>query len=219
MNPPESTGPPSTGSSPSGAGAAASDFRGPVAFMASNPIAANLLMGFLLFVGLISATALPQEFLPEASLDRIQVTVPYPGAAPQEVEESIVRKIEEQIQAVEGLKRTESSAAEGLGSVIAEFRQGTDLSQALSEVKAQVDRILTFPAGAERAEVREITSRQSIFRLVVSGAASERTVKELAYRIEDGIVALPAVSYAQISGVRNYEIRSRCRSPACGRSV
>ena len=206
MNPPESTGPPSTGPSPSGAGAGASDFRGPVAFMASNPIAANLLMGFLLFVGIISATGLPQEFLPEASLDRIQVTVPYPGAAPQEVEESIVRKIEEQIQAVEGLKRTESSAAEGLGSVIAEFRQGTDLSQALSEVKAQVDRILTFPAGAERAEVREITSRQSIFRLVVYGAASERTVKELAYRIEDGIVALPAVSYAQISGVRNYEI-------------
>ncbi len=174
--------------------------------MAGNPIAANLLMGFLLFVGLISAAGLPQEFLPEASLDRIQVVVPYPGAAPQEVEESIVRKIEEQIQSVEGLKRTESSAAEGLGSVIAEFRQGTDMSRALADVKAQVDRILTFPAGAERAEVREITSRQSIFRLVVYGNVSERTIKELTYRIEDGILALPEVSYAEISGVRNYEI-------------
>ncbi len=174
--------------------------------MAANPIAANLLMGFLLFVGLISAAGLPQEFLPEASLDRIQVLVPYPGAAPQEVEESIVRKIEEQLQSVEGLKRTESSAAEGLGSVIVEFRQGTDLSRALGDVKAQVDRILTFPADAERPEVREVTSRQNIFRLVVYGAASERTIKELAYGIEDGILALPEVSYAQISGIRNYEI-------------
>ncbi len=174
--------------------------------MAANPIAANLLMGFLLFVGLISAAGLPQEFLPEASLDRIQVLVPYPGAAPEEVEESIVRKIEEQLQSVEGLKRTESSAAEGLGSVIVEFRQGTDLSRALGDVKAQVDRILTFPADAERPEVREVTSRQNIFRLVVYGAASERTIKELAYGIEDGILALPEVSYAQISGIRNYEI-------------
>ena len=174
--------------------------------MAANPIAANLLMGFLLFMGLISAMGLPQEFLPEASLDRIQVVVPYPGAAPQEVEESIVRKIEEQIQSVEGLKRTESSAAEGLGSVIVEFRQGTNMSRALADVKAQVDRILTFPAGAERAEVREVTSRQSIFRLMVYGNASERAIKELTYRIEDGILALPEVSYAEISGVRNYEI-------------
>ena len=177
--------------------------RGPVAFMAANPIAANLLMGFLLFMGLISAATLPQEFLPEASLDRIQVVVPYPGAAPEEVEESIVRKIEEQVQSVEGLKRTESSAAEGLGSVIVEFRQGTDMNRALADVKAQVDRILTFPADAERAEVREITSRQSIFRLVVYGAASERAIKELTYRIEDGILALPEVSYAEISGVRD----------------
>ena len=186
--------------------ASARVLRGPIAFMATNPIAANLLMGFLLFMGIISAIGLPQEFLPEASLDRIQVVVPYPGAAPQEVEESIVRKIEEQIESVEGLKRTESSAAEGLGSVIAEFRQGTDMNRALGDVKAQVDRILTFPADAERPEVREVTSRQSIFRLVVHGPVSERAVKELTHRIEDGILALPEVSYAETSGVRSYEI-------------
>ncbi len=180
--------------------------RGVIAYMATNPIAANLLMGFLLLVGLISAAGLPQEFLPEASLDRIQVVVPYPGTAPQEVEESIVRKIEERIRSVEGLKRTESSSAEGLGSVIAEFRQGTDMSRALADVKAQVDRILTFPAASERPEIREITSRQSIFRLVVHGDVSERAIKELTYRIEGGLLALPEVSYAEISGVRNDEI-------------
>ena len=183
-----------------------SGLRGPIAFMAENPVAANLLMGFLFVAGLVSVMGLPQEFLPEASLNRIQVTVPYPGAAPEEVEESIVRKIEEQIQSIEGLKRTESTAAEGLGSVIGEFKQGTDMSAALGEVKAQVDRILTFPANAERPEVREVTSRQSVLRLVVYGAAPERVLKELAYQIEDGISALPEVSHVETGGVRDYEI-------------
>ena len=191
---------------PTNPSAAPNGTRGPISFMAGHPIAANLLMGFLLFAGILAALELPQEFLPEASLDRIQVVVPYHGAAPQEVEESIVRKIEEQIESLEGLKRTESSAAENLGSVIAEFRQGTDLSRALAEVKARVDRIATFPAGAERPEVREITSRQIVFRLIVHGDVPERTLKELAYRIEDGILALPEVSYAETGGIRNYEI-------------
>ncbi|MDE2876029.1 MAG: efflux RND transporter permease subunit [Gemmatimonadota bacterium] len=207
MNPSQDRGTAaSTDAAPSTPPNAANGHGGPIAFMARNPIAANLLMGFLLFAGILAAMELPQEFLPEASLDRIQVVVPYPGAAPQEVEESIVRKIEEQIESVEGLKRTESSAAESMGSVIAEFRQGTDLSRALADVKAQVDRIATFPVGAERPEVREVTSRQIVFRLVVYGDVPERTLKELAYRIEDGILALPEVSYAETSGVRDYEI-------------
>ncbi len=207
MSPATNHGGDSTGGlSPTGPPVVPNGTDGPISFMVRNPIAANLLMGFLLFAGLLAALELPQEFLPEASLDRIQVVVPYPGAAPQEVEESIVRKIEEQIGSVEGLKRTESSAAESLGSVIAEFGQGTDLSRALSEVKARVDRIATFPAGAERPEVREVTSRQIVLRLVVHGDVPERTLKELAYRIEDGVLGLPEVSYAETSGVRNYEI-------------
>ena len=179
---------------------------GPIAFMASNPIAANLLMVFLLFAGLFAAGDLVQEMLPDASLDLVQVVVPYPGAAPEEVEEAIVRKIEEEIGSLEGVKRIEASASEGLGSVTAEFKTGTDIDRALNEVKARVDRIPSFPAGAERPEVREVTSRQSVIRLLVHGDVPERTLKELAYRIEDGISSLPEVSYVETSGIREYEI-------------
>ena len=179
---------------------------GPIAFMASNPIAANLLMVFLLFAGLFAAGDLVQEMLPDASLDLVQVVVPYPGAAPEEVEQAIVRKIEEEIRSVEGVQRIEASAAEGLGSVIAEFKTGTNISRALNDVKARVDRIPSFPAAAERPEVREITSRQSVIRLLVHGDVPERVLKEMAYRIEDGISSLPEVSYVETSGVREYEI-------------
>ncbi len=122
------------------------------------------------------------------------------------MEESIVRRIEEQIRAVEGLRRIESTASEGLAAVTAEFKAGTDIGRALNEVKAEVDRIPTFPAAAERPEVREITSRQSVLRLLVYGDVPERTLKELAYGIEEGLSSLPEVSLAETSGARPYEI-------------
>ena len=169
--------------------------RGPIAYMAKNGTAVNVVMLVLLVGGLHAAFGLVQEVIPDVSLDRVQVLVPYPGASPEEVEESIVRRIEEQIRGVEGL-----------ASVIAEFKAGTDIDRALNEVKAEVDRIPTFPADAERPEVREITSRQRFMRLLVHGDVPERTLKELAYGIEEGVSALAQVSLASTSGTRPYEI-------------
>ncbi len=180
--------------------------NGPIAFMVQNRLAANVLMLFLVLAGLAAATNLVQEVLPDLSLDRVQVLITYPGATPGEIEESVVRPIEEQIRGVEGLDELEAAASESFGSVVAQFRAGTDINRALSEVKAEVDRIVTFPEGAERPQVREVTSRQNVIRLLVHGNVPERSLKELAYGIEEGISSLPEVSLAEVSGARPYEI-------------
>ena len=180
--------------------------RGPIGYMARNGVAANLLMFFILIAGFFALTTLVQEVFPEISMDRVLISVPYPGATPDEVEESIILKIEEQIEGVEGLKQIRSTAAEGRGSVVAEVERGEDLSRFLDDIKAQIDRIQTFPAGAERPEVTEVTNRQSVIRLVLFGDVSERTLKELAYRTEDELSALPVVSFVETTGVREYEI-------------
>ena len=179
---------------------------GPIAYMARNGVAANLLMFFILLAGFFALTTLVQEVFPEISMDRVNISVPYPGATPDEVEESIILKIEEQIEGVEGLKQIRSTAAEGRGSVVAELELGEDLNRFLDDIKAQIDRIQTFPAGAERPEVTEVTNRQSVIRLVVFGDVAERTLKEIAYRTEDMLSALPEVSYVETTGVREYEI-------------
>ena len=179
---------------------------GPIAFMARNSVAANVLMAFLVLAGLAAATDLVQEILPDLSLDRVQILVVYPGATPGEIEESVVGKIEEQIRGVEGLDRLEATASEGFGSVTAQFKSGTDIDRAITEVKAEVDRILTFPEEAERPRVREVTSRQNVIRLLVHGDVPERALKELAYDIEEGISSLPEVSLAEVSGARPYEV-------------
>jgi multidrug efflux pump subunit AcrB len=182
------------------------NIRGPIAFMIRNGVAANLLMVFILAAGIVAMGSLVQEVFPEFSLDRIQVSVPYPGASPDEVEESIVRKIEEQVEGVDGVKKITSTASEGMGMVVVELKLGADLSQALDDIKAEVDRIQTFPVGAERPEVRELTNRQSVIRLALYGDVSERTIKELAYRTEEELSALSDVSYVETSGIRDYEI-------------
>ena len=179
---------------------------GPIAFMARNSVAANVLMVFLVLAGLAAARNLVQEVLPDLSLDQVQVLVLYPGATPGEIEESVVERIEEQIRGVEGLDRIEATASEGFGSVVARFKSRTDINRALNEVKAEVDRIITFPEEAQRPQVREVTSRQNVIRLLVHGDAPERALKELAYSIEEGISSLPEVSLAEISGARPYEV-------------
>lgn len=174
--------------------------------MARNGVAANLLMFLIIVGGFISFSSVVQEVFPEFSLDSIQIRVAYLGASPDEVEESIVLRIEEQIESIEGIRRITSVASENVGVVTAELQLGTDISDALDKIKAEVDRITTFPVDAEEPEVTELTNRSQVVQLAIHGNASERSLKELANRIKDELTTLPELSYVRVNGVRNYEI-------------
>ena len=182
------------------------DHHGPVAYMAKHRVAANLLLIFVIIAGLTSLGSLVQEVFPEFSLDTILISVPYPGATPDEIEESILLKIEEQVQSVEGIDEILSTADEGVGTVTLELELGADISAILDDVKAEVDRITTFPVDAERPEIRELTTRQSVIKLAIFGDVAERTLKEIAYRTEDALSELEAISYVETTGIRPYEI-------------
>ena len=179
---------------------------GAIAFMAKNGVASNLLMLFMLVAGVFSYNTIVQEVFPENSLDTISVTVAYPGATPEEIEESIVRKVEEAVESIEGVKKITAVAAEGAGTVLVELQQGTSIDRALDDVKSEVDQIQTFPLEAEEPDIREVTTRQSVMRVAIFGEVPERTLKETAYQLEDAISALPEVSYVQTSAVREYQI-------------
>ncbi len=184
----------------------ARDRKGVIAFMAHNGVAANIIMIAMIIAGLFAYSRIGQEVFPEASLDTINVTVSYPGATPEEVEESIVQRIEEAVAAVENVKKISSTASEGSGSVNVELETGADLARALDEVKSEVDQIETFPTDAEEPDVRELTNRQVVMKIAIFGDIPERSLKETAYALEDAISALPEVSYVQTSAVRDYQI-------------
>ncbi len=177
-----------------------------IAWFAENHVAANLLMAFILLAGLWTGITMKLEIFPETALDLITITTTYSGASPSEVEEGVVRKIEERVAGLAGIKRIDSTSRESVGSVTIEVMRDWDLKKLLDEVKSEVDRLTTLPDEAEKPVVREITRRREVIDLAVYGDAPEATIKHLAERIRDDITNLPGVTLADIEGVRDAEI-------------
>lgn len=177
-----------------------------MAWFAENHVAANLLMFFVLVAGIVVGTGIKLEIFPETELDKISITAAYPGASPSEVEEGVVRRIEENVAGIEGIKRIDSVAREGVGTVTIEVMSGWDIKKLLDDVKSEVDRITTFPEEAEEPEVREITRRIQVISVGVYGDASELTLKNVVQTVKDDLTNLPGITQAEVAAVRDNEI-------------
>jgi multidrug efflux pump subunit AcrB len=180
--------------------------KGAVKWMAHNHVAANLLMIVLIVGGFSNAFSIKQEVFPEFSMDMIQVTVAYPGAGPEEIEEGILLQVEENLTSVDGVKEIKSSAREGVGSVIAELYPGEDPDIKLQEIKSEVDRIITFPEDAEKPVITKILNRYEVISVVVYGDASERAIREQAEIIREELLDIPEITQVDLGGVKPYEI-------------
>jgi multidrug efflux pump subunit AcrB len=174
--------------------------------MAHNHVAANLLMMVFIIGGLAMGFSVKQEVFPEINLDRIQVSVAYPGAGPDEVEEGIILQVEENISGIDGIKEVTSVAAEGYGVVIALIRDGEDTDLILQDVKSAVDRIITFPEDAEKPVINKMLNRREVASLAIYGNVSERSLREQAEAMRDELLAMDEITQAELGGVRPYEI-------------
>ncbi len=177
-----------------------------LSWFVSNHVAANLLMFLIIAAGVLTVFTMKVEFFPEFSLDIITITVPYRGATPTDVEEGVVLRVEEAIAAVDGVKRITSTAAEGSGTVVVEVAEYANTTDVLDDIKAEVDRIITFPEETEKPIISEIISRYQVITIVLYGDASEKTLKKLADRVRDDLTSLPNISQIDVTGVRPYEI-------------
>ncbi len=177
-----------------------------ISWMIKNHVAANLLMLTFVLGGLVMGSSLKQEVFPEVSLDMISVAVVYPGAGPEEVEEGILLKIEDNLTEIDGIKQIKSSAVEGLGTVQAELRSGEDPDRILQEIKSAVDRITTIPEDAEEPIITKVLNRREVISLVIYGDAPERSLREHAETIRDELQLLDDITQVDLSGVRPYEI-------------
>ncbi|MBN1457756.1 MAG: efflux RND transporter permease subunit [Sedimentisphaerales bacterium] len=180
--------------------------KGVLAWFASNHVAANLLMMVIIAGGVFSIFSVKIEVFPEISIDMVTITVPYLGASPSEVEEGVCLRVEEAIAGIEGIKRITSTAYEGAGTVVAEIEEYADSRKALDDIKAAVDRIITFPVETEKPIVTEITTRNQVMMVVVYGDVSEKALRSLAENIRDDLTAMENISQVDITGIRDYEI-------------
>ena len=180
--------------------------HGIIEWMVRHPVASNLLMIFLIFSGVISLFMLKTETFPELTIDTVEVTVEYPGASPLEIEDSIIKRIEEQVEGIDGIDEVISFANENIGTVRLELMRGQDLSKKRDEVKTAIDQITAFPEESEEPQVSEILRKQRVLQLAIYGDIQERSLKEIAHKIKDDLTSLSGISYVTVTGVRDYEI-------------
>ena len=158
---------------------------GAIAFMAKNPIAANLLMIILIGGGIWTMFNMQKEVFPQYQLDIVEVSVVYPGASPAEVEQGILRPVEEAIRGVQGIKEVTSEAQEGSGQISIELVVGTDRMKTYQDIDQAVNRIRTFPDNIEEPEVQLQTNQQEVMTIGIFGEADIWTLRKLAESVRD----------------------------------
>ena len=163
-----------------------------------NTVAANLLMVFIIIAGIFTLSRLRMEVFPDITIPIINVSVVYPGASPEDIEESICVKVEEQVQGINGLKRIASSSNEGYGSINIEVENGYDIDEVKDEVKSQVDAITSFPDDAEKPTIRSFDGQPEVITIAVHGHVDEASLLNIAEKVRDEVSELPNITQTRL---------------------
>jgi multidrug efflux pump subunit AcrB len=186
---------------------------GIIAWFARNPVAANLLMLVIMAIGLGSAFSIQRAIFPAMEFEIIFINIPYPGAAPEEVELGVVMKVEEALNDLDGIKRIESDAYESLGRIMIEPQDGVSIAKLYNDVQNRVDGISTFPEEAEEPIIIQPDLLFAALTVQISGALDERSMKSMAEEIRRELLTLPEVSSAEVVGARDYEVSVEISEP------
>ncbi len=180
--------------------------KGPIAWMAGNTVAANLLMAVLLVGGLLFMPQIKQQVMPDFEIDWVMVSVAYDGASPEEVEKGIILPIEDAIRGLDGVNEVTSTAQEQSGTVTVEAVEGYDLMKLKDEIQSEVDRISNFPEDADEPEITTISRSHEVLQVMVYGDVPDTTLRSLAEQVRDDMTLSPHITKTELSLVPDYEI-------------
>lgn len=169
---------------------------GLISWFARNSVAANLLMIFILIMGAFGYKTIQRQMFPNIERNYINISAQYRGASPQEIEESILIKIEESLKDVSEIKRTVSRAFRNSGRVSLEIDKDEELTDVLDKVKLRVDSIATFPADMEPVTISQAEFQQQVYQMALVGDIPLEELKPIAREIEDDLLQLSNVSLA-----------------------
>ncbi len=170
-------------------------------------VAVNVMILAFFVFGVVGALSLKSSFFPLVDSKNININIIYPGASPQEIEEGIVLKIEDNLKGLRGVERVTSVSRENSGNINVEIEKGEDIDFMLLEVKNAVDRVPTFPTGMEPLVVAKQESIRQTIQFAVSGDRIPlATLKQIGRQIENDLRALPGISQISIDGYPDEEI-------------
>lgn len=165
-----------------------------------------IIIAFFIF-GIFGAKSLKSSFFPLTESKNILISIVYPGASPQEIEEGIVLKIEDNLKGLEGVDRVTSTSRENSGSINVEIEKGRDIDFMLLEVKNAVDRVPTFPSEMEPLIVSKLEAVRQTITFSISGENIPLvTLKQIGRQIENDLRAIEGISQIEMSGFPEEEI-------------
>lgn len=173
--------------------------KGIIPWFARNSVAANLLMAFIIIMGIAGYWTIQRQMFPNIEINYINVSAQYPGASPQEIEESILLKIEESLKDVTEITRTVSRAYRNSGTVTLEIDKGEELTDVLDKVKLRVDSIATFPADMEPVTIYQREFQQQVIEMPLVGDLPLTELKPIAKEIEDELLQLGNVALVNLN--------------------
>ena len=185
-----------------------------IAWFATNHVAANLVMGFSVLAGLAAMTRIPIQIYPDVDFPFISITVPYLGAAPEEVASGVCNRIEERLQGISGIKEVVAISDEGICAVELTLFLEADTAAVRNEVESAINAIDTFPAETEKPVISLPTYTSVVLEVAVTGPTDERTLKEIGRRVRDDIKALPGITQVALTNSRPYEISVEISEPS-----
>ena len=177
-----------------------------IRWMAEHQVAANLLMIIILFAGAFGVKNIKQEVFPEMDLDLIIVAVPYPGATPDEVEESIILPIEDTVSGITGIKKINATASENMGYIRIELQNDADKESVFDDVKSAVERLTTLPEEAETPQIQQPRIRREVLNLTLYGEAPARSLIEQAQVVRSTLLTHPDITQVDVEQPRGFEM-------------
>lgn len=170
-------------------------------------VAVNVVVISFALFGIVGAMSLKSSFFPLTDSKNISISITYPGASPQEVEEGIVLKIEDNLKGLQGVDRVTSTSRENSGTINVEIEKGENIDFMLLEVKNAVDRVPTFPTGMEPLIVAKLEAVRQTIAFAISGENIPlATLKNVGREIENDLRAMDGISQISISGFPQEEI-------------
>ncbi|WP_311065226.1 efflux RND transporter permease subunit [Halomonas sp. DWK9] len=181
--------------------------KGPLAWMVDHGVAPNLMMVLFIVGGLMASLAIKKEVFPEFETEIVQVTISYPGATPEDVEQSLLLPVEAAIADVEGIDELTASASEGSGVVSATLIDGVDVMRAYQDIQQAVNAITTLPAAADPPRITLAGRSRSVVSLQVYGRVGQEALHDAAENVRAELQATSGISRAELSGNRDREIQ------------
>ncbi|MBF0278749.1 MAG: efflux RND transporter permease subunit [SAR324 cluster bacterium] len=173
------------------------------------PSTMYILMLLVIFSGASAYLSLPRESEPDIQIPFIIVTVPFPGAAPADVESQITNKLEKEFQNIDHLKEMKSTSTDGASVVTLEFKPEFNIDDAMDEVREKLDTVEPeLPDDAEDAVLREINlSEEPILIINLSGDIGLVNLKTIAEDLKDRIESIPGILEVERIGGLEKEVQ------------